>query len=100
MWMISVVRAKDGDVVRLDVVFPVEVGPLQVPVPDLAGALVCLLTPEEADSSGSSTHTPLAVIMGPWVDLAADMSVMVDNVQIGDYDTQRIGLLAPSPSTY
>ena len=100
MWMISIVRAKDGDVVRLDVVFPVEVGPLQVPVLDLAGALVYLLTPEEADSSGSATHTPLAVIMGPWVDLAADMSVMVDNVKNGDYDTQRRGLLAPSPSTY
>ena len=80
MWMISVIRAKDGDVVRLDVVFPVEVCPLEVPVLDLAGALVCLLTPEEADSSGSSTHTPLAVIMGPWVDLTADMSAMFDDV--------------------
>ena len=78
--MISVVRAKDGDVVRLDVVFPVEVRPLEVPVLDLAGALVCLLTPEEADSSGSSTNTPLAVIMGPWVDLTSGMSAMFDNV--------------------
>ena len=87
--MISVVRAKDRDVIRLNVVFPVEVCPLEVPVLDLAGALVCLLTPEEADSSGSSTHTPLAVIMGPWVDLAADMSAMFDNVQYRDSISRR-----------
>ena len=80
MWMICVFRAKDRDVIRLNVVFPLEVRPLEVPVLDLTGALVCLLTPEEADSSGSSTHTPLAVIMGPWVDLTADMSAMFDDV--------------------
>ena len=78
--MISVVRAKDRDVIRLNVVFPVEVRPLEVPVLDLTGARVCLRTPEEADGSGSSTYTPLAVIMGPWVDLTADMSAMFDDV--------------------